>query len=189
MKTHELKHTSTVLGPSMLLENDPLLDALATGQEAQAGKRASVLMCAPTAYALKYEINPWMKLENSPDLQLAAQQWDNLYHVLRDQVGAHVELVPQAPDCPDMVFTANAGIVREGIVALSSFHHPERQGEEPHFRRWFHESGFSIGYHFGHTGDSRSECRGAAGHPLDLCLPEQFGHFRFVTIKIAIDAG
>lgn len=43
-----------------------------------------------------------------------------------------------------MVFTANAGLVRNGMVALSSFHHPERQGEEPHFRKWFHESGFAV---------------------------------------------
>jgi N-dimethylarginine dimethylaminohydrolase len=43
-----------------------------------------------------------------------------------------------------MVFTANAGLVRDGIVALSSFHHRERQGEEPHFRRWFSESGFAV---------------------------------------------
>jgi ornithine--oxo-acid transaminase len=43
-----------------------------------------------------------------------------------------------------MVFTANAGLVRNGMVALSSFHHLERQGEEPHFRKWFHESGFAV---------------------------------------------
>ena len=43
-----------------------------------------------------------------------------------------------------MVFTANAGLVFDGTVALSSFYHPERQGEEPHFRRWLQESGFAI---------------------------------------------
>ena len=43
-----------------------------------------------------------------------------------------------------MVFTANAGLVYDGAVALSSFYHPERQGEEPHFRRWFEESGFTV---------------------------------------------
>ena len=44
-----------------------------------------------------------------------------------------------------MVFTARSVIrVRDGIVALSSFCCPERQGEEPHFRRWFEESGFAV---------------------------------------------
>ena len=52
-------------------------------------------------------------------------------------------LEPQAGS-PDMVFTANAGLVRMGVVALSRFLHPERQGEEPHFRKWFDDSGFAV---------------------------------------------
>ncbi len=43
-----------------------------------------------------------------------------------------------------MVFTANAGLARDGVVAISSFYHPERQGEEPHFRKWFHEAGYTV---------------------------------------------
>ena len=57
---------------------------------------------------------------------------------------AQVELVEPQPGSPDMVFTANAGLVRHGIVALASFQHKERQGEETHFRRWFSESGFAV---------------------------------------------
>jgi arginine dihydrolase len=34
--------------------------------------------------------------------------------------------------------------VRHGVVALSRFLHPERQGEEPHFGKWFGDSGFTI---------------------------------------------
>jgi N-dimethylarginine dimethylaminohydrolase len=43
-----------------------------------------------------------------------------------------------------MVFTANAGLERNGIVAISSFYHPERQGEEPYFRRWFRQAGYTL---------------------------------------------
>jgi len=43
-----------------------------------------------------------------------------------------------------MVFTANAGLLRGNEVAISSFFHPERQGEEPHFREWFRENGYKI---------------------------------------------
>ena len=43
-----------------------------------------------------------------------------------------------------MVFTANAGLARDGIVAVSSFLHPERQGEEPHFRAWFENAGYRV---------------------------------------------
>jgi ornithine--oxo-acid transaminase len=73
-----------------------------------------------------------------------------------------------------MVFTANAGLVRDGIVALSSFHHRERQGEEPHFRRWFSDSGFAVCdiprlTPFEGEGDALFEPNGArlwAGHGL-----------------------
>jgi N-dimethylarginine dimethylaminohydrolase len=74
--------------------------------------------------------------------QQATEQWEQLHSALR-QI-AQVHLVEPQPGSPDMVFTANAGLVRNGIVALSSFHHQERQGEEPHFRRWFSESGFAV---------------------------------------------
>ncbi len=104
----------------------------------------AVMMCAPTSYALKYVINPWMKLENTPDLDLAAKQWQELYRTLSEDIGATVHLVPQAEDCPDMVFTANAGLVRGQTALLARFRHPERQLEEPHFRAWFESQGYTV---------------------------------------------
>ena len=103
-----------------------------------------LLMCAPTAYALKYEINPWMKLENAPDVERAVQQWNALYRTLSEDVGADVQLVPQSDDCPDMVFTANAGLVRGKYCVLANFRHPQRQLEEPHYRAWFEENGYKV---------------------------------------------
>jgi hypothetical protein len=103
-----------------------------------------LLMCAPTKYALKYEINPWMALANQPDLELAARQWEVLYRTLTEEVGARVELIEQHPDCPDMVFTANAGLLRGQYVALANFRHPQRQAEEPHFRAWFEQQGYRV---------------------------------------------
>ena len=35
-------------------------------------------------------------------------------------------------------------VARDGVVAISSFYHPERQGEEPHFREWFREAGYAV---------------------------------------------
>jgi len=100
-------------------------------------------MCPPTHYDVDYVINPWMAGNvHRSSRQRATQQWDQLHSALR-QI-ADVKLVEPQPGSPDMVFTANAGLVRNGIVALSSFHHVERQGEEPHFRRWFSESGFTV---------------------------------------------
>lgn len=116
----------------------------AAHQYAATPRSRHLLMCAPTAYALKYEINPWMSLRNTPNIPLATTQWNNLYRVLTEEVGAMVELVPQTPDAPDMVFTANAGLVRGQTAMLANFRHPQRQVEEPHFKAWFEANGYTV---------------------------------------------
>jgi ornithine--oxo-acid transaminase len=105
--------------------------------------RPALLMCPPKLYEVSYVINPWMKgnLGNSSRRQ-AVQQWEDLYAVLSQL--ADIYLVEPMAGSPDMVFTANAGLAHEGIVAISSFYHPERQGEEPHFRAWFREAGYAV---------------------------------------------
>jgi ornithine--oxo-acid transaminase len=105
--------------------------------------RPTFLMCPPKLYDVNYIINPWMEGNvHRSSREQATAQWERL-HAALCQV-AQVLLVDPQPGSPDMVFTANAGLVRNGVVALSSFHHPERQGEEAHFRKWFHESGFTV---------------------------------------------
>jgi N-dimethylarginine dimethylaminohydrolase len=104
---------------------------------------ATFLMCPPTLYDVDYVINPWMAGNVHGSSQaLAAAQWQNLYEAVSKI--ANVELVEPEPGSPDMVFTANAGLERNGTVAISSFFHPERQGEEPHFRRWFQQAGYTL---------------------------------------------
>jgi ornithine--oxo-acid transaminase len=106
-------------------------------------KEVHLLMCPPTLYEVNYVINPWMdgNMGNSSRLR-AMQQWTRLHEVLSGL--AEVHLVEPVAGSPDMVFTANAGLAREGVVAISSFYHPERQEEEEHFRRWFAEAGYEV---------------------------------------------
>ncbi len=107
------------------------------------GTTQHLLMCKPSLYEVSYVINPWMQgnLGNSSRLR-AMQQWERLHEVLSGL--AEVHLVEPVAGSPDMVFTANAGLAREGVVAISSFYHPERQDEERHFRRWFAEAGYEV---------------------------------------------
>ncbi|MGC2109326.1 MAG: arginine deiminase-related protein [Candidatus Korobacteraceae bacterium] len=101
------------------------------------------LMCPPELYDVNYVINPWMEGNvNRSCREQAMAQWHQLHRALTQL--ARVELVQPQSGSPDMVFTANAGLVHRGVVALSSFLHPERQGEEPHFRKWFDDSGFCL---------------------------------------------
>jgi N-dimethylarginine dimethylaminohydrolase len=105
--------------------------------------RATFLMCQPTLYDVSYVINPWMAGNiHASSRARAAEQWKNLYDTLSRI--ADVQLIEPQPGSPDMVFTANAGLEHSGVVAISSFLHPERQDEEPHFRRWFQKAGYTI---------------------------------------------
>jgi len=105
--------------------------------------QAGFLMCPPRLYDVNYVINPWMAGNVHASSRLrAAEQWQCLYEAVSKV--ANVELIDPQPGSPDMVFTANAGLERNGIVAISSFFHPERQGEEPHFRRWFQQADYTL---------------------------------------------
>lgn len=102
-----------------------------------------ILMCPPDHYDVDYVINPWMEGNiHKSSRDRAVEQWQKLHQVLKDV--AVVDLVAPAKGWPDMVFTANAGLVLGTNVVLSRFFHKERQGEEPYFKTWFEENGFTV---------------------------------------------
>ena len=103
-----------------------------------------ILMCSPNHFGIEYEINPWMRLPDAVDRKVALAQWEALYRVLTEQLGAVVELIPPAVGLPDLVFTANAGLTIGDKFITSEFRHPERQREEPLWQRWFTEHGYEV---------------------------------------------
>lgn len=102
-----------------------------------------ILMCCPENYEINYEINPWMKKEISPAKKNAWRQWKELHHTIL-RLGAWVEYVEQPKGQPDLVFTANAGLVKNNRCVLSSFRYKERKAEEPTFKKWFTDHGFEV---------------------------------------------
>jgi N-dimethylarginine dimethylaminohydrolase len=101
------------------------------------------LMCPPEHFGVLYEINPWMHTEVAVDLGAARQQWEDLVRTLRD-AGAEVDVMEPHPQLPDLVFTANAGVVNGDQFIPSRFRHPQRQGETPYDVAWFSERGFRV---------------------------------------------
>jgi N-dimethylarginine dimethylaminohydrolase len=101
------------------------------------------LMCPPTHFGVLYEINSWMSTEVQVDTDRAHQQWETLVSTLR-AAGAEVEVMDPVEGLPDLVFTANAGIVNGDQFVPARFRHPERQGETPHNIEWFRSRGFTI---------------------------------------------
>jgi N-dimethylarginine dimethylaminohydrolase len=76
------------------------------------------------------------------DRDRALAQWQALRDLLA-QWSPIVELEP-VPGFPDMVFTANAGLVLGRKAVVSRFYHEERKGESPYFQHFFESRHFEI---------------------------------------------
>jgi ornithine--oxo-acid transaminase len=101
------------------------------------------LMCAPAHFDVSYAINPWMDTTVAVDRERAQRQWDALVQVLRD-AGAQIETLEPQPGLPDLVFTANLGLVDATTFIPARMRHPERRAETAHAERWFRDHGFAI---------------------------------------------
>jgi N-dimethylarginine dimethylaminohydrolase len=101
------------------------------------------LMCRPDHFAVAYEINPWMHREVDVDVDRAHQQWRGLVDAI-SAAGGTVELLPPEPHVPDLVFTANAGLVTGSRFIPAHFRHRERQPETPIVTKWFADRHYAI---------------------------------------------
>ena len=99
-------------------------------------------MCRPRYYTIAYEINPWMRLTRQVLHAAGRRQWQALYQLLTRKLRVPVRLIRPVPGLPDLVFTANAGLVAGRTFIRSNFRHPERRGEEPVVERYFRRLGF-----------------------------------------------
>ena len=128
--------------------------------EADVPKAAAprILMCPPDYFGIEYEINPWMSVQHGADHALAVEQWRALAGTLRD-LGVDVDLMEPVRGLPDLVFTANAGVVFRDLFIPSRFRFGVRQGETPHFEAWARRRGFRVvetpeGMNFEGAGDA-----------------------------------
>jgi len=110
-------------------------------QELAWGRR--YLMCPPAHFDVTYAINPWMDVAVKVDRARAQRQWDALVATLRD-AGAQVDTLEPHPDHPDLVFTANLGLVDGDTFVAARMRHPERREEPAHAAGWFREHGYSV---------------------------------------------
>jgi N-dimethylarginine dimethylaminohydrolase len=93
-------------------------------------------------FRVEYEINPYMSTGDQPDPSAAVAEHDAVVAAHR-AAGRRVEHLPSAPECPDMVFTANAALVRGGTAVLGNLPGP-RQRETDHYRDWFRRRGIEV---------------------------------------------
>lgn len=106
-------------------------------------RQPRILMCPPDFYGIEYEINPWMSRARGSLPERAQGQWRHLYETLQE-LGVAVELMTPQPGLPDLVFTANAGLVFKDRFFSSRFRHEVRARETAHFDAWFDAHGFAV---------------------------------------------
>jgi N-dimethylarginine dimethylaminohydrolase len=115
-------------------------------------------MCPPDFYGIEYEINPWMNRQVASDSAESQRQWWTLHDTLVE-LGVVIEQLEPVAGLPDLVFTANAGLVYHNRFVSSRFRYGVRQGETPYFERWAREHGFVVevlpaGLNFEGAGDA-----------------------------------
>jgi N-dimethylarginine dimethylaminohydrolase len=103
-----------------------------------------LLVCPPDFFGIEYEINPWMNLGNRVNHERAVRQWHDLVSVFEKELHVALERMAPIPSLPDLVFTANAGVVVGHQVVMSRFRYPERQPEEAHIEDWFRSHGYDV---------------------------------------------
>jgi len=101
------------------------------------------LMCPPDHFTVEYAINPWMATEVAVDSAAAHEQWSGIVAAI-EAAGGRVSTIAPDPDLPDMVFTANAGLVSDGAFAPARMRFPER-GREPELAAtWAAAAGMDV---------------------------------------------
>src|SRR5207302_5812588 len=95
-------------------------------------RQPRILMCPPDFYGIEYEINPWMSRSRGSSVERARSQWAALRDILLG-LGAAVEVMVPQPGLPDLVFTANAGLVFHERFFSSRFRFAVRARESPFY--------------------------------------------------------
>jgi N-dimethylarginine dimethylaminohydrolase len=112
------------------------------------------VMVEPTHFRVEYAINPFMDPDDQPDRELALVQWRTLVATI-ERLGGTVDVLPQRPDAPDMVYAMNLGLAvarRRGDggvephVVMSHMRYPQRRMETGSAAPWFTDHGFTTSY-------------------------------------------
>ena len=99
------------------------------------------LMTEPNHFRVDYTINPFMHLDDQPDPLRTRAQWLAIVAAI-ESAGGTVEVIPQLPEAPDMVYAMNLGLPLVGPdggrhVVLSHMRYPQRRMETPAAEDWF----------------------------------------------------
>lgn len=100
-------------------------------------------MCPPTYFSIRYEINPWMHIENNVNPVKAKQEFLHLKSVYQS-LGIDLIEINQDKNLPDMVYAANFGFPKNNFFIKSNFKFRQRKKESELSKSFFKKLGFAI---------------------------------------------
>ena len=104
----------------------------------------TLMMCQPRFFDVHHHmLNAHMDMKTPVKKSLASTQWENVYKTLVEN-NVKVDLLEPHPDLPDMVFTANAGIIHGNKAVVSNFGAVPRRPETQYHIPFFKERGFEV---------------------------------------------
>jgi len=112
------------------------------------------VMVEPSHFRVDYVINPFMDPDDQPDRDLALAQWRTLVATI-ERLGGIVDVIPQRPDAPDMVYAMNLGLAvarrrgdggLEPHAVLSHMRYEQRRMEAASAQPWFSDHGYTTSY-------------------------------------------
>lgn len=109
----------------------------------RAARPRRFVMTRPSYFAVSYRINPWMDPGVGVDAATAVAQWQQLADLYR-RLGHRVEFVEPVPGLPDMVYTANAGLILGRTAIVARFRHHQRDPEADAYAAWMAANGYRV---------------------------------------------
>jgi N-dimethylarginine dimethylaminohydrolase len=91
--------------------------------------------------ATRLLVSPPFDDEETPD---ALRQWQRFFELAGCVADIELTVVDPSPQGPQLVFTANAGLISENLAIVSSFRYAERRREQPLFRAALARAGFAT---------------------------------------------
>lgn len=107
---------------------------------------AKFLLCWNNSYQVNYDINPWMHYQQqNVDCEKAFHQFIKLRELLEQYCASEISYFNIDDSVvPDIVFTANYGIIKNKECLLSNFFFEERAREIPHIKKILSNDGYII---------------------------------------------
>ena len=107
-----------------------------------------LIMCSPESFQVREVHNYFMEGNIAKvEQETASRDW----HTLHDTLAAmtEVKVVPGEPDCPDMIFSANAALTfafsdKPKVALMSRMVYPSRRAETPVYEAYLRSQGYEI---------------------------------------------